>query len=96
MRKLKGVIVSDKMSKTVVVRIDRLKKHSKYNKFYKSSRKLKAHVETGQYQARDEVLIQEIRPMSKDKRWQVIELIKRPEVAVEEEKQQIWFNHDQC
>ena len=85
MRKLKGVIVSDKMSKTAVVRIDRLKKHSKYNKFYKSSRKLKAHVEAGGYQKGDEVLIQEVRPMSKDKRWEIIELIKRPEVV--EEKQ---------
>ncbi len=89
MRKLKGVIVSDKMSKTVVVRIDRLKKHSKYNKFYKTSRKLKAHVEAGQYQKGDDVLIQEVRPMSKDKRWQVIELVKRPEIITEEEKPQI-------
>ena len=88
MRKLKGVIVSDKMSQTVVVRIDRLKKHVKYNKFYKSSRKLKAQAEDGKYRVGDQVFIQETRPMSKDKRWQVIELIKRPE-AVEEEKPQI-------
>ena len=79
MRKLKGVIVSDKMSQTVVVRIDRLKKHVKYNKFYKSSRKLKAHVEDGQYKKGDEVLIQEVRPMSKDKRWRVARLLERPQ-----------------
>ncbi len=77
MRKLKGIIVSNKMTKTVVVRVDSLKKHPKYKKYYRTSRKFKAHVESGEYRVGDVVLLQETRPISKDKRWRVIELVKR-------------------
>ena len=84
MRKLKGVVVSNKMTKTVVVRVDRLKKHPKYNKYYRVSKKIKAHDEKSEYKAGDEVMIGETKPMSKDKKWRVVELIKRPEV--EEDK----------
>jgi len=77
MRKLKGVIVSDKMQKTVVVRVDRLKKHPKYQKYYRTSLKLKAHDEKGEYRIGDMVTIEETRPLSKDKRWKVVELVKR-------------------
>lgn len=78
MRKLKGTIVSNKMVKTVVVRVDRLKKHPKYQKYYRLSQKFKAHDEKGEYGIGDQVIIQETRPLSKEKRWKVVELVKRP------------------
>ncbi len=78
------------MQKTVVVRVDTLKMHSKYRKQYKVSKKFKAHDEAGEYKQGDTVVIQEVRPMSREKRWKVIELIKRPirveEIADEEVK----------
>ncbi|MEK7149097.1 MAG: 30S ribosomal protein S17 [Patescibacteria group bacterium] len=78
MRKLKGTIVSKKMQKTVVVRVDQMKMHAKYRKQYKVSSRFKAHDETNEYRMGDVVMIQETRPISKDKRWKVIELVKRP------------------
>lgn len=83
MRKLKGIIVSDKMHKTVVVRVDRLKKHKKYQKFYHVSRTYKAHDEKAEYRTGDEVLIEETRPLSKEKRWRVVALLNRPEKVAE-------------
>lgn len=71
-RVLKGLVVSDKMTKTVVVEILRLKKHSKYKKYFKVSRRYKAHDPESKYHAGDKVMIQEIRPISKDKKWLVI------------------------
>ncbi|MEK7151127.1 MAG: 30S ribosomal protein S17 [Patescibacteria group bacterium] len=71
-RTLKGVVVSDKMQKTVVISITRLKKHPKYKKYYKVTNKFKAHDEKGEYHVGDKVFIQETRPISKDKRWKVI------------------------
>lgn len=77
MRKLQGTIVSNKMQKTVVVRVDRLKKHPKYQKYYRTFQKFKAHDEKNEYQVGDLVEITETRPVSKDKRWKVSSLIKR-------------------
>ncbi|HEY4507228.1 MAG TPA: 30S ribosomal protein S17 [Candidatus Paceibacterota bacterium] len=71
-RRLKGVVRSDKMVKTVVVAVARMKKHPKYKKYYKVTTKLKAHDENREYHTGDKVIIQETRPMSKDKRWAVI------------------------
>lgn len=71
-RILKGVVVSDKMQKTVVVEISRMKKHPKYKKYFKVSKKFKAHDAENQYHIGDKVLIQETRPISKDKRWKVV------------------------
>lgn len=87
MRKLKGTIVSNKMVKTVVVQVDRLKKHPKYLKYFKASTRLKAHVDdAGKFQIGDVVIIQEARPFSKEKRWKVMEVVKRgPAVEVEED-----------
>ena len=68
-RVLKGKVVSDKMQKTVVVEILRLKKHPKYKKYYKVSKRFKAHNPEDQYHTGDQVYIQETKPMSKDKRW---------------------------
>lgn len=71
-RILKGVVTSDKMQKTVVVAVTRLKKHPKYKKYYKVTKKFKAHDEKGEYHTGDKVLIQETRPTSKDKRFEVV------------------------
>lgn len=71
-RRLQGIVVSDKMQKTVVVRVDRLKLHPKYKKRYIQSRKFKAHDEKGEAKIGSKVTIEEMRPMSKDKRWRVV------------------------
>jgi len=72
-RILTGVIVSDKMDKTVVVRIEGLRKHSKYKKYYQVSQNFKVHDAENQYHTGDKVEIQETRPISKDKRWVVVQ-----------------------
>ena len=74
-RLLKGVIVSDKMQKTVVVEVLKLKKHPKYKKYFKSTRKFKANNPENQYHTGDKVIIGETKPMSKEKRWIVISKI---------------------
>ena len=71
-KKLRGVVVSDKMLKTVVVAVTRLKVHPKYKKQYKLTAKYKAHDEKGEYHTGDKVIIQETRPFSKDKNWRVV------------------------
>jgi len=75
LRLKKGVVVSDKMDKTVVVEVVRLKKHEKYRKYYKVNTKFKAHDEENKYHIGDKVIIQETRPISRDKRWIVINKI---------------------
>ena len=74
-RKLQGVIISNKMAKTVIVQVDSVKVHSKYKKRYKASKKYKAHDEKNKYQVGDKVIIKEIRPLSKEKRYLVIKKI---------------------
>ncbi|MCK5123166.1 MAG: 30S ribosomal protein S17 [Candidatus Pacebacteria bacterium] len=64
-----GIVVSDKMDKTVVVKIDRLKMHAKYKKKYKVSKKYKAHDEGNEFKIGDKVMIMETKPISKDKKW---------------------------
>jgi len=70
-----GVVVSDKMDKTVVVRVDRLVKHSLYNKYIKRSVKYKVHDEKNSCKSGDRVQIIECRPLSKDKRWNLKQII---------------------
>ena len=67
-----GTVVSDKMQKTVVVEVERIKIHPKYKKRYKIHKKYKAHDEKGEYKIGDKVIIEECRPMSKEKKWRVI------------------------
>ena len=69
---LKGVVVSDKMDKTVVVSVSKFVKHPLYGKFYKVSKKYKAHDEGNVYKTGDKVEIIETKPISKDKRFKVI------------------------
>lgn len=70
-----GVIVSDKMEKTVVVKVDRLVKHPVYNKYIKRSAKYKAHDAENRCKIGDRVIIVETRPLSKDKCWKVQQII---------------------
>ncbi|MDP2648154.1 MAG: 30S ribosomal protein S17 [Candidatus Yanofskybacteria bacterium] len=74
-RILFGEVVSDKMTKTVVVEVRSLRKHPIYKKYYKVSKRFKAHDEEGQYHVGDRVKIKETRPISKDKRWIVVSKI---------------------
>ena len=69
---LNGIVVSDKMNKTIVVSVSRFVKHLKYGKFYKINKKYKAHDEENKYKIGDKIEIIETKPMSKDKRFRVI------------------------
>ncbi len=71
-RKIEGIVVSDKMLKTRVVAVSRLVKHPKYLKYYTVTTRFKAHDEKNEYHAGDKVVIQETRPLSKEKRWEII------------------------
>lgn len=70
-----GKVVSDKMDKTVVVLVERLKEHAKYHKRFRVSKKYKAHDEKKEYKSGDVVVIEECAPMSAQKRWRVIKKI---------------------
>ena len=72
---LKGVIISNKMQKTVVVRVERVKEHPKYKRRYKIHKNYKAHYDEGEYNIGDKVMIEECQPISKDKRWKLIKNI---------------------
>ncbi|MBI4086310.1 MAG: 30S ribosomal protein S17 [Candidatus Liptonbacteria bacterium] len=74
-RKLTGVVVSDRMQKTRVIAVTRLKKHPKYLKYYKETGKFKAHDEKNEYKTGDNVIIEETRPLSKEKRWRIVERV---------------------
>ena len=72
-----GVVVSDKMQKTVVVAIERRYQHPVYNKMVTRTKRVKAHDEENAAKSGDTVRIMETRPLSKDKRWRVVEIIER-------------------
>lgn len=76
-RRLEGVVVSDKMEKTVTVRVDRLKMNTKYRKQYKTSKRYAAHDEKSEAKTGDKVVIEEARPLSKTKRWRVVSVDKK-------------------
>jgi len=71
-KRLIGKVVSDKMDKTVVVEVERIKVHPKYKRRFKVSKRYKAHDEKNEYKVGDKVMIEECRPLSKEKRWRVI------------------------
>lgn len=71
-KQLIGKVISTKMQKTVVVLVERLKEHPKYKRRYKIYKKYKAHDEKQECKVGDRVLIEECRPISKEKRWRVI------------------------
>ncbi|MBI3322352.1 MAG: 30S ribosomal protein S17 [Candidatus Omnitrophica bacterium] len=84
-RQLVGVVTSNKMTKTVVVRVTRLVRHPTYRRVMRRSEKFKAHDEGLKPRIGDEVRIEETRPLSKDKRWRLMEILRKspelPEIA---------------
>ena len=71
-RILQGTVVSDKMNKTIVVKVERRVMHPVYKKFVRKSKKYHAHDESNQFKAGDSVRIRECRPLSRTKRWEVV------------------------
>lgn len=71
-KKITGTIISDKMQKTMVVRVERIKKHPKYKKRYRVYKKYKAHYDGEDLKMGDKVMIEECRPISKHKRWRIV------------------------
>lgn len=78
-----GYVVKDKMDKTVVVEVERSLKHSRYHKYLRTKTTCKAHDEENRAKVGDKVLIMETRPLSKDKRWVVKEIITKEEAVPE-------------
>ena len=76
-RQLSGTVVSDKMMKTAVVAVSFERKHPKYLKYYRVTRRFKAHNENNEFKTGDEVVIEETRPLSKDKYFKIVSLIKK-------------------
>lgn len=74
-RQLEGIVVSDKMDKTRVVKVTRQRWHPKYQKQYRTSQKYKVHDAKNEYRSADRVLIEETRPISREKRWKIIKKI---------------------
>ena len=72
-----GLVTSDKMDKTIVVSVTDNVKHPLYNKIVKRTYKLKAHDENNECKIGDRVKVMETRPLSKDKRWRLVEIIER-------------------
>lgn len=71
-----GIVLSNKMQKTIVVRVGRSTKHEKYKKIIKQYKKFKVHDEKNQAKVGDKVLIEETRPISKDKHFRLVEVLK--------------------
>ena len=74
---LRGIVVSDKMDKTIVVEVQDRKKHSLYGKVMKTSKRVKAHDEDNTAGVGDRVRIAETRPLSASKRWRLVEVVER-------------------
>ncbi len=78
-----GVVVSDKMDKTRTVKVDRVTHHGTYTKLMRMATKFKAHDEKNASKTGDLVRIQETRPLSKTKRWRVVEIVKKGSASKE-------------
>lgn len=74
-RRLSGLVVGDKMDKTIVVLVIRIKMHPKYKKQYKVSKKYKVHDEKNEAKVGQKVIFEACRPLSKDKRWRLIKIV---------------------
>ncbi|MGP1608405.1 MAG: 30S ribosomal protein S17 [Clostridium sp.] len=79
-RTMAGKVISNKMDKTVVVAVETSVKHKLYGKFIKRTYKLKAHDENNECNIGDKVKVMETRPLSKDKRWRVVEIIEKAKI----------------
>ncbi len=74
-KKLKGTVISDKMDKTIVVLVNRYFKHPKYKKYIVRGKKYKVHDEKNEYKKGDQIVIEECRPISKDKHFKATSLV---------------------
>lgn len=74
---IEGIVVSNKMDKTIVVRVERLVKHPIFHKYIKRFVKYKAHDESNGCQIGDKVMIAESRPLSKEKRWRMVQIVEK-------------------
>ena len=88
-KQMVGVVVSDAMTKTLVVRVTRLVRHPVYQKVIRRSKKFKVHDPVSSGHVGDEVRIEETRPISKEKRWRLVEILKRGERHEDREAQRI-------
>src|ERR671923_2266795 len=79
-----GVVVADRMQKTVVVLVERTVMHPKYKKYLRRRTKVKAHDESNQSHVGDRVVIVECRPLSRDKRWRVSKIVERAKTMAAE------------
>ena len=75
-----GTVVSDKMDKTIVVAVERKVRHNVYGKIVKRTYKLKAHDENNSCNIGDKVKVMETRPLSKDKRWRIVEIVEKADI----------------
>jgi small subunit ribosomal protein S17 len=78
-RERQGVVVSDAMDKTVVVKVSAVKPHAQYAKVIRTTDRLKAHDEQNEARVGDTVLVRECRPLSRDKTWRLIKVLERAE-----------------
>ncbi|NLE11050.1 MAG: 30S ribosomal protein S17 [Actinobacteria bacterium] len=78
-RERQGVVVSDKMDKTIVVKVSAVKPHAQYKKVIRTTDRLKAHDENNDARVGDTVLVRECRPLSRDKTWRLIRVLTRAE-----------------
>ena len=78
-RERQGVVVSDKMDKTIVVQVSAVKPHAQYEKVVRTTSRLKAHDEQNEAREGDTVLVRECRPLSRDKHWRLIKVLERAE-----------------
>ncbi|MBC7294013.1 MAG: 30S ribosomal protein S17, partial [Thermoleophilia bacterium] len=76
-RERQGVVVSDKMDKTIVVEVTTVKPHPRYKKVVRRTSRLKAHDERNEAHVGDKVLVRECRPLSKEKTWRLIKVLER-------------------
>lgn len=74
-KQLQGIVISNRMQKTVVVKVERIKEHPLYKRRFKVHKKYKAHDEKGECRIGDKVIIEECRPISKEKKWRVVKKI---------------------
>jgi small subunit ribosomal protein S17 len=81
-RKMTGVVVKDKMDKTVVIEVEKFLKHPKYHKYLKTKKRYKAHDEKNECRIGDRVMIMESRPLSKEKRWVVKEVVEKEDLML--------------
>lgn len=79
-----GVVTSDRMQKTIVVRLERLVRHPQYGRVVRQTVSFKAHDERNEARIGDQVLVAETRPLSKDKRWRLVKVVRRGVVSPEE------------